>query len=154
MSLSYEREAVYARHAWSCLEDRSTALEALIRAQEARITVLEARITTLQIQHGKMKWQRQEAGDMVTRAFGLIHALEARDPACPYDLEDTGGVEILYFPFCNQNYHKMAPKKTTILMSNAAIKTLVARSVADALAKHEANRNNRNRDDSHESGSG
>ncbi|GKE45196.1 hypothetical protein Tco_1472480 [Tanacetum coccineum] len=47
----------------------------------------------------------------------------------------------------------MAPKKTTILMSNAAIKTLVARSVADALAKHEANRNSRNGDDSHESGS-
>ncbi|GJY55038.1 hypothetical protein Tco_0446702 [Tanacetum coccineum] len=83
-------EAVYARHAWSCLEDRSTALKALIRAQEARITALEARITTLQIQHGRMEWQRQEVGDMVTRAFGHIHALEARDPAHPYDLEDTG----------------------------------------------------------------
>ncbi|GJY65881.1 hypothetical protein Tco_0468119 [Tanacetum coccineum] len=30
---SYEREAVYARHAWSRSEDRSTALEALIRKQ-------------------------------------------------------------------------------------------------------------------------
>ncbi|GKB46880.1 reverse transcriptase domain-containing protein [Tanacetum coccineum] len=38
-------------------------------------------------------------------------------------------------------------------MSNAAIKALVARSVADALAEHEANRS-RNRDDSHDSGSG
>ncbi|GJX00355.1 hypothetical protein Tco_0184268 [Tanacetum coccineum] len=90
MSLFYEREAVYARHAWSCLEDRSTDLEALIKAQEARITVQEAQITTLQIQHGKIEWQRQEAGDMVTKAFGRIHALEARDPAHPDDLEDTG----------------------------------------------------------------
>ncbi|GKE61972.1 putative reverse transcriptase domain-containing protein [Tanacetum coccineum] len=48
----------------------------------------------------------------------------------------------------------MAPKKTSTLMFDAAIKTLVAQSVADALAKHEANRNSRIRDDSHESGSG
>ncbi|GJW73920.1 integrase, catalytic region, zinc finger, CCHC-type containing protein [Tanacetum coccineum] len=47
----------------------------------------------------------------------------------------------------------MSPKKTTTPMSNAAIKALVARSVADALAEHEANRS-RNRDDSHDSGSG
>ncbi|GKC29145.1 putative reverse transcriptase domain-containing protein [Tanacetum coccineum] len=32
---------------------------------------------------------RQEAGDMVTRAFRCIHALEARDPAHLDDLEDT-----------------------------------------------------------------
>ncbi|GKE68357.1 hypothetical protein Tco_1526429, partial [Tanacetum coccineum] len=36
-------------------KDRSTALEALIRAQEARITALEAQITTLQTQHSKME---------------------------------------------------------------------------------------------------
>ncbi|GJW07264.1 hypothetical protein Tco_1569687 [Tanacetum coccineum] len=47
----------------------------------------------------------------------------------------------------------MAPKRTTTPMSDAAIKALVARSVADALAKHVANRS-RNRDDSHDSGSG
>ncbi|GKC25285.1 hypothetical protein Tco_1027435 [Tanacetum coccineum] len=38
-------------------------------------------------------------------------------------------------------------------MSDAAIKALVARSVADALAEHKANRS-RNGDDSHDSGSG
>ncbi|GKA28228.1 putative reverse transcriptase domain-containing protein [Tanacetum coccineum] len=42
---------------------------------------------------------------------------------------------------------------TTTPMSDAAIKALVARSVVDALVKHEANRS-RNRDDSHDSGSG
>ncbi|GKB15069.1 putative reverse transcriptase domain-containing protein [Tanacetum coccineum] len=39
-------------------------------------------------------------------------------------------------------------------MSDAAIKALVARSVADALAEHKANRNSKNGNDSHESGSG
>ncbi|GJY40670.1 hypothetical protein Tco_0427940 [Tanacetum coccineum] len=43
----------------------------------------------LYTQHDRMEWQRQEAGDMVTRAFGCIHALEARDPARLDDLEDT-----------------------------------------------------------------
>ncbi|GJS61677.1 hypothetical protein Tco_0656461 [Tanacetum coccineum] len=48
MASSYEREAIYARHTWSRSEDRSTALEALIRAQEARITVQEAHTRGLQ----------------------------------------------------------------------------------------------------------
>ncbi|GKD08815.1 hypothetical protein Tco_1188500, partial [Tanacetum coccineum] len=43
-------------HTWSRSENRSTALEALIRAQEARITALEAQIMTLQTQHGQMEW--------------------------------------------------------------------------------------------------
>ncbi|GJY87116.1 hypothetical protein Tco_0501744, partial [Tanacetum coccineum] len=45
----------------------------------------------------------------------------------------------------------MPPKRTTTPMSDVAIKVLVARSVADALAEHEANRS-RNGDDSHDSG--
>ncbi|GKD69286.1 reverse transcriptase domain-containing protein, partial [Tanacetum coccineum] len=40
----------------------------------------------------RIEWQRQEAGDMVTRAFGRIHALEARDLARPDDLEDTSSI--------------------------------------------------------------
>ncbi|GJT01059.1 hypothetical protein Tco_0822228 [Tanacetum coccineum] len=48
----------------------------------------------------------------------------------------------------------MPPKRTTTtLMSDAAIKALVARSVADLLAEHEANRS-RNRNDNHDSGTG
>ncbi|GJY82896.1 putative reverse transcriptase domain-containing protein [Tanacetum coccineum] len=48
----------------------------------------------------------------------------------------------------------MPPKKTTTPMTDAAIKQLIAQGVADALAKHKANRNSRNGDDSHDSGSG
>ncbi|GJV57520.1 putative reverse transcriptase domain-containing protein [Tanacetum coccineum] len=44
----------------------------------------------------------------------------------------------------------MPPKRTTTPMSDVAIKALVARSMADALAEHEANRS-RNGDDNHDS---
>ncbi|GJW20876.1 retrovirus-related pol polyprotein from transposon 17.6 [Tanacetum coccineum] len=47
----------------------------------------------------------------------------------------------------------MHPKRTTTPMSDAAIKELVARSVSDALAEHEA-KNSRNRYDSHDSETG
>ncbi|GJY67025.1 hypothetical protein Tco_0469263 [Tanacetum coccineum] len=40
MASFYEREAVIARQAWSRSKDRSTALEATIRAQEARTAAL------------------------------------------------------------------------------------------------------------------
>ncbi|GJS29210.1 hypothetical protein Tco_0489830 [Tanacetum coccineum] len=52
---------------------------------------------------------------------------------------------------------KMSPKRTTITtiaMTDAAIKALIAQGVADALAKYEAHRSSGNGDDSHESGSG
>ncbi|GJZ77322.1 reverse transcriptase domain-containing protein [Tanacetum coccineum] len=48
----------------------------------------------------------------------------------------------------------MPPKKATVLMTNAAIKQMIAQGVADALAEHEANRNSRNGNDSHDSGNG
>ncbi|GKB87212.1 putative reverse transcriptase domain-containing protein [Tanacetum coccineum] len=96
-------------------EDRSTDLEATIRAQEAR--------------------------DMLTSAFGHIHALEARDRARLDDLEDTIVV-------------KIPSKKTIVLMTDVAIKQLIAQGVVDALAEHEANRNSRNGNDSHDSGNG
>ncbi|GJX72014.1 reverse transcriptase domain-containing protein [Tanacetum coccineum] len=48
----------------------------------------------------------------------------------------------------------MAPKKTTTPMIDATIKGLIAQGVADALAEYEATRNSRNRDDSHDSGTG
>ncbi|GKE11471.1 putative reverse transcriptase domain-containing protein [Tanacetum coccineum] len=47
----------------------------------------------------------------------------------------------------------MPPKRTTTSMSDAAIKALVARSMADALAEHEANKI-KNGDGSHDSGTG
>ncbi|GJU88113.1 hypothetical protein Tco_1300536 [Tanacetum coccineum] len=48
----------------------------------------------------------------------------------------------------------MPPKRTTIPMSDAAIKQLIAQGIADAFAEYEANRSSRNGDDSHDSGSG
>ncbi|GKA37212.1 reverse transcriptase domain-containing protein [Tanacetum coccineum] len=48
----------------------------------------------------------------------------------------------------------MLPKRTTTLMTDAAIKGLIAQGVDDALAEYEANRSSRNGDDSHDSGSG
>nr|GEV81300.1 hypothetical protein [Tanacetum cinerariifolium] len=145
-------------------EDRSTTLEASIK-------ILEDQVRTLQTQHDWIEWQRQQAGDMMTSAFRRIHALEAKDrphtkDAGPQDGPVDAGssssmdlglyfhfVSHLYWSFCNQNYHKMPPKRTTTLMFDAAIKALVAQSVADALAEHEANRS-RNGDDSHDLGSG
>ncbi|GJS29449.1 hypothetical protein Tco_0490069 [Tanacetum coccineum] len=47
----------------------------------------------------------------------------------------------------------MPPKKTTTPMSDVSIKALVARSVADSLAEHKADKS-RNGDDSHDSRSG
>ncbi|GKD00639.1 hypothetical protein Tco_1170913 [Tanacetum coccineum] len=40
-------------------------------------------------QYNRMEWQRQQAGDMVTSAFGRIYAFEARDPTHHNDVEDT-----------------------------------------------------------------
>ncbi|GKE57656.1 hypothetical protein Tco_1496841 [Tanacetum coccineum] len=58
----------------SLLMRESTALK-------ASISTLEAQVRTLQTQHDRMEWQRQQVGDMMTSAFGRIHALEARDRA-------------------------------------------------------------------------
>ncbi|GKE77660.1 hypothetical protein Tco_1543780 [Tanacetum coccineum] len=70
-------------YAWVHSEERSHAIEACIRT-------LEAQVGTLQTQHDRMEWQRQDTGDLVTKAFGHIYALKARDRAHPDDLKDTG----------------------------------------------------------------
>ncbi|GJX54207.1 hypothetical protein Tco_0282576, partial [Tanacetum coccineum] len=59
----------------------------------------------------------------------------------------------------SQAMEKMPPKRTvttttTALMTNAAIKQLIAQRVADALAEIKANRTSRNSDESHDSGTG
>ncbi|GKC95777.1 hypothetical protein Tco_1161219 [Tanacetum coccineum] len=48
----------------------------------------------------------------------------------------------------------MPPKRTTTPMTDAAIKALIAQSVVDALAEHEANKSNENGNESRNSGSG
>nr|GEW02350.1 hypothetical protein [Tanacetum cinerariifolium] len=47
----------------------------------------------------------------------------------------------------------MSPKRTTTLMTHATIKQLIAQRVANALAEYKANRNSRNGEDNHGSGS-
>ncbi|GJV30103.1 hypothetical protein Tco_1386551 [Tanacetum coccineum] len=49
----------------------------------------------------------------------------------------------------------MSPKRTatTTLMTDAAIKALIAQGVSTALAEYEANKGSGNGDDSHDSGS-
>ncbi|GJT27196.1 putative reverse transcriptase domain-containing protein [Tanacetum coccineum] len=123
--------ALLRAQAWSRSEGRSTALEASIKT-------LEAHFRTLQTQHNRMECQRQQAGDMLTSAFRRIHALEARDRACPDELEDT-----------SSSYSK----KTTTPMTDVAIKQLIAQGIANALAEYEATKNNGNSDDSHDLGS-
>ncbi|GJY63982.1 putative reverse transcriptase domain-containing protein, partial [Tanacetum coccineum] len=116
----------------SLLMRESTTLEASIRT-------LEAQVRTLQTQHDRMEWQRQDVGDLVTSAFRRIHA---------WRLETEHAQMIWRTPTI-----KMALKKTTIPMTDAAIKQLIAQIVADALAEYEATKNSGNGDDSHDSGS-
>nr|GEX58979.1 hypothetical protein [Tanacetum cinerariifolium] len=115
MSFDFEREAMYASKAWSRSEDSRTNLEALIRVQEARVTALEAQIMTLRTHHDRMKWQRHDEGDMVTSAFGRIHALEARDLSHHNGVEDTRSKNGF-----KENHHPM---------TDAAIKGLIAQGI-------------------------
>nr|GEX13552.1 hypothetical protein [Tanacetum cinerariifolium] len=87
-----------------------------------------------------LSYEREEAGDMVTRAYGCIHALEARDLACLDDLEDTSS--------------KNGSKENYPPMIDAAIKELIAQGIVDTLVEYESNRSSGNSDDSHYSRSG
>ncbi|GJX94050.1 hypothetical protein Tco_0348636 [Tanacetum coccineum] len=65
-ALAIDREAVYARIAWTSSEERSAAIEAHVRTLEAQVATLIAHTTSLQTQ--------------LTTALGRIATLEARDP--------------------------------------------------------------------------
>ncbi|GJZ27983.1 hypothetical protein Tco_0572630 [Tanacetum coccineum] len=65
-ALALDREAVYARIAWTGSEERSAAIEAHVRTLEAQVATLIAQTTSLQTQ--------------LTIALGRIATLEARDP--------------------------------------------------------------------------
>ncbi|GJS46511.1 hypothetical protein Tco_0596632 [Tanacetum coccineum] len=65
-ALALDREAVYARIAWTGSEERSAAIEAHVRTLEAQVATLIAQTTSLQTQ--------------LTTALGRIETLEARDP--------------------------------------------------------------------------
>ncbi|GJW19020.1 hypothetical protein Tco_0026456 [Tanacetum coccineum] len=61
-----DREAMYARIAWTGFEDRSAAIEAHVRILEAQVATLIAQTSSLQTQ--------------LTTELGRIETLEARDP--------------------------------------------------------------------------
>ncbi|GKF84425.1 hypothetical protein Tco_0249323, partial [Tanacetum coccineum] len=65
-ALVVDREAVYARIAWTSSEERSSAIEAHVWTLEAQVATLIAQTTSLQSQ--------------LTTALGRIATLEARDP--------------------------------------------------------------------------
>ncbi|GJT82285.1 putative reverse transcriptase domain-containing protein [Tanacetum coccineum] len=65
-ALALDREAVYARIAWTGSEERSAAIEAHVRTLEAQVATLIAQTTSLQTQ--------------LTTSLGRIATLEARDP--------------------------------------------------------------------------
>ncbi|GJZ42324.1 putative reverse transcriptase domain-containing protein [Tanacetum coccineum] len=65
-ALALDREAVYARIAWTGSEERSAAIEAHVRTLEAQVATLIAQTTSLQTQ--------------LTTVLGCIETLEARDP--------------------------------------------------------------------------
>ncbi|GJR15661.1 putative reverse transcriptase domain-containing protein [Tanacetum coccineum] len=128
----------YSRHQ-EAQEDRVAALA----RSEAHNRALEARVAALETQAYRHEWQRQDADDHATRAIMRIQVLEAG--ARIDTLEDTE--------------NKMTPKRTattttTTVVTDAQLKALITRGVADALAEIEANRTSENGDDSHNSGTG
>ncbi|GJX09698.1 hypothetical protein Tco_0199557 [Tanacetum coccineum] len=64
-ALALDREAVYARIAWTSLEERSAAIEAHVRTLEAQVATLITQTTSLQTR--------------LTTTLGRIATLEARD---------------------------------------------------------------------------
>ncbi|GJY91036.1 hypothetical protein Tco_0506232 [Tanacetum coccineum] len=64
--VAMDREAIYARIAWTSSEERSAAIEAHVRTLEAQVATLITHTTSLQTQ--------------LTSALGRIATLEARDP--------------------------------------------------------------------------
>ncbi|GKB91442.1 putative reverse transcriptase domain-containing protein [Tanacetum coccineum] len=126
MASSYEREVVYARQAWCHSEDRSTALEALIKAQEDRITSLEAQTRSLQRDVSMLQRQRINDGDRLT-----MHIQHEHD-----------------------RFRELARIRDARHQDGPADAGSSSQGVADALAEHKANRKSKNEDDSNESGSG
>ncbi|GJX91206.1 zf-CCHC domain-containing protein, partial [Tanacetum coccineum] len=127
---THELQAADARRALAYSESRSQAMESQIRDLQRDVDVIQRQMVrdedrlTSHIQHQHDSFRQ------------LVRTEEAGPQDGPADAGSS-------FP----------PKRTTNPMSDAAIKELVARSVADALAEHEANRS-RNGDDNHDSGTG
>nr|GFC45931.1 hypothetical protein [Tanacetum cinerariifolium] len=73
-----DREAMYAREAWACSEDRSSAIAAHVKTLEAQVDALIAQTSSLQTQ--------------LTMTLGRIEILEARDPEPPEGPAEAGNI--------------------------------------------------------------
>ncbi|GJT04379.1 reverse transcriptase domain-containing protein [Tanacetum coccineum] len=121
-------------------------LDASIRATDDRVmTALEGvnkRMTDLAATH------RQDSEEFYT------HHQNAQDDRAELRAHITTLSQALEARIRTLEAQKMAPKKTTTPITDAAIKLLIAQGVADALAKYEANKSSGNGHDNHSSGSG
>ncbi|GJW29927.1 putative reverse transcriptase domain-containing protein [Tanacetum coccineum] len=130
-----DREAMYARIAWTSSKDRSAAIEDHVRILKAQVATLIAQTSSLQTQ--------------LTTTLGHIETLEARDPE-PQD----GSAEKMP---PKRRTTRASPATTTTPTStpvtDAQLRELIERGVAAVLAERDADRS-RNGDDSHDSGTG
>ncbi|GKD82152.1 putative reverse transcriptase domain-containing protein [Tanacetum coccineum] len=129
-----DREAVYARIAWTSSEERSAAIEAHVRTLEAQVATLITQTTSLQTQ--------------LTTALGRIVTLEARDPEPQDEPAEAGSSTIIV-------WRKMPPKRrttratpATTTVTDAQLQALIDQAVAAALAERDASRS-RDGDNSH-----
>ncbi|GJX27130.1 putative reverse transcriptase domain-containing protein [Tanacetum coccineum] len=132
-----DREAMYARIAWTSFEDSSTAIEAHVRTLKVHFATLIAQTSSLQTQ--------------LTTMLGRIKTLEARDPESQDKPAKAGS------SYESKRTARASPATTTTPTStpvtDAQLRTLIERSVAAVLAERDADRS-RNGNDSHDSGIG
>ncbi|GJU12092.1 hypothetical protein Tco_1134488 [Tanacetum coccineum] len=147
-ALALDREAVYARIAWTGSEERSAAIEAHVRILEAHVATLIAQTTSLQT--------------LLTTTLGRIETLEARDLEPQDGLAEAGSS----WPSCMIiDVVKMLPTKRTTrttpatttnpttIVTEAQLQALIDQGVAAALAERDASRS-RDSDNSHSLGTG
>ncbi|GKD43318.1 hypothetical protein Tco_1267963 [Tanacetum coccineum] len=87
-----DREATYARRAWTGFEDRSAAIEAHARTLEAHVATLMAQTSSLQTQ--------------LTTSLRCIQTLEARDPEPRDEPAEAGSSSYSY-----EASHNSIPRK-------------------------------------------
>ncbi|GJW78177.1 putative reverse transcriptase domain-containing protein [Tanacetum coccineum] len=121
-----DREATYARRAWTGSEERSAAIEAHVKTLESQLTI----------------------------ELGRIETLEARDLE-PQDKPAEAGSSSSIVKMAPRKRTKRTPPATatTTPIINAQLKTLIEQGVAAALAERDANMSE-NGDNSHNSGTG
>nr|GEX51383.1 putative reverse transcriptase domain-containing protein [Tanacetum cinerariifolium] len=128
-----DREAMYAREACVCFDDRSSAISSHVRTLEAKVDALIAQTSSLQTQ--------------LTTTLGRIEILEARDLEPQEGPAEAGSSWVSCMVM-----NKMAPKKRTMrampattttpttTVTNAQLQALIDRGIAAAIAEHDADK--------------